>query len=138
MRAVFADSGYWIALLDDQDALHARALTISGKLIADKLVTTHMVVVEVLNYASASGAHMRQRAVEWATRLRDSPNVEVVWHTEEQLWAAVRLYGDRQDQTWSLTDCASFSVMEERELTEALAYDRDFEQAGFIALLRGG
>ena len=27
--------------------------------------------------------------------------------------------------------------MEERGLTEALAYDRDFEQAGFIALLRG-
>ncbi len=27
--------------------------------------------------------------------------------------------------------------MEERNLTEALAYDRDFEQAGFVALLRG-
>ena len=27
--------------------------------------------------------------------------------------------------------------MEERSLTQALAYDRDFEQAGFVALLRG-
>ena len=26
--------------------------------------------------------------------------------------------------------------MEERDITEALAYDRDFEQAGFTALLR--
>ena len=28
--------------------------------------------------------------------------------------------------------------MEERTITEALAYDRDFEQAGFTALLREG
>ena len=35
-------------------------------------------------------------------------------------------------------DSASFLVMEERNITEALAYDRDFEQAGFVALLRGG
>ena len=28
--------------------------------------------------------------------------------------------------------------MEERGITEALAYDRDFEQAGFVALLRDG
>ena len=42
------------------------------------------------------------------------------------------------DQTWSLTDCASFLVMEERNITEALAYDPDFEQAGFTALLREG
>lgn len=28
--------------------------------------------------------------------------------------------------------------MEDRNITEALAYDRDFEQAGFTALLREG
>ena len=27
--------------------------------------------------------------------------------------------------------------MEERNITEALPYDRDFEQAGFVVLLRG-
>ena len=45
-------------------------------------------------------------------------------------------YASRSDQSWSLTDCASFLVMEERNITDALAYDRDFEQAGFRALLR--
>ncbi len=28
------------------------------------------------------------------------------------------------------------AVMEQQGLTQALAYDRDFEQAGFVALLR--
>ncbi len=40
----------------------------------------------------------------------------------------------RSDQRWSLTDYTSFLVMEECGITEPLAYDRDFERAGFVAL----
>ena len=46
------------------------------------------------------------------------------------------LYGSRLDQTWSLVDCSSFVLMEERGIQDALAYDVDFVQAGFNALLR--
>ena len=56
--------------------------------------------------------------------------------TDAQFRTAVDRYVSRPDQSWSLTDCASFLVMEERNITDALAYDRDFEQAGFRALLR--
>ena len=56
--------------------------------------------------------------------------------TAAQFRVAVERYAERPDQTWSLTDCASFIVMEERGITDALAHDRDFEQAGFTALLR--
>ena len=79
---------------------------------------------------------MRQRAVEWAESLRSADNVEIVLHTEEDIQLAIERYGMRQDQTWSLTDCASFIVMEQRNITDALAHDHDFEQAGFTALLR--
>ena len=48
-------------------------------------------------------------------------------------WVAVQ---NPDDQRWSLTDCSSFLLMEQRGISEALAYDRDFEQAGFIPLLR--
>jgi hypothetical protein len=41
----------------------------------------------------------------------------------------------RPDKSWPLTDCISFSVMEEREIQEALTGDHHFEQAGFIPLL---
>ena len=68
--------------------------------------------------------------------LEARPDVEIVPQTEAQFRAAVERYAGRPDQTWSLTDCASFLVMEQRNITEALAYDRDFEQAGFTALLR--
>jgi predicted nucleic acid-binding protein len=48
---------------------------------------------------------------------------------------AFTLYGNRPDKSWSLTDCASFVVMRERGLTEALTTDEHFRQAGFRALL---
>ena len=69
--------------------------------------------------------------------LETDPSVEIVPQTDTQFRAAVDRYAARPDQSWSLTDCASaFLVMERRNITDALAYDRDFEQAGFRALLR--
>jgi predicted nucleic acid-binding protein len=40
------------------------------------------------------------------------------------------------DKSWSLTDCASFLIMEAMGIREALTYDNHFLQAGFTALLR--
>jgi predicted nucleic acid-binding protein len=50
--------------------------------------------------------------------------------------AALQRYRERTDQAWSLTDCASFVVKEERGLRRVLTSDHHFEQAGFEALLR--
>jgi hypothetical protein len=50
--------------------------------------------------------------------------------------AGLRLYSDRPDKDWSLTDCTSFVVMKRLRITEALTADRHFEQAGFKVLLK--
>ena len=143
MNVVFADAGYFIANLDGRDPLHERARTVAAGLELFGTVTTQMVIAEVLNYASRGGDYLRSLAVQMVRNLQARPDVQVVPQgglvvpqTDAQFSAAVERYGARPDQTWSLTDCASFLVMEERNITEALAYDRDFEQAGFTALLR--
>jgi len=43
----------------------------------------------------------------------------------------LKLYTERPDKDWSLTDCISFVVMEEHGIIEALTGDHHFEQAGF-------
>lgn len=48
---------------------------------------------------------------------------------------AVERYRSRPDQTWGLIDCTSFLIMEQKGITDALSADRDFQQAGFGALL---
>ena len=136
MKVVFADAGYFIANLDDRDTLHERANTVAAGLGPFRIVTTQMVITEVLNYVSRGGEYLRSIAAQMVGSLEDSPNVEIIPQTDAQFRAAVERYAARSDQRWSLTDCASFLVMEEQNITEALAYDRDFEQAGFAALLR--
>ena len=138
MRMVFADSGYWVALLYPRDQHHATAKTVAAGLGQVSIVTTHMVLAEAFNAMAKSGEGGRRHVAQLLEDLENDPDVEVIPQNEAQFRAAVQRYATRTDQSWSLTDCASFLVMEERGITEALAYDRDFEQAGFVALLRGG
>jgi predicted nucleic acid-binding protein len=49
MRVIFADTGYWVALLNPHDNLHQKALNLSKAVQPAHIVTTEMVLVEVLN-----------------------------------------------------------------------------------------
>ncbi len=137
-RTLFADSGYWIAIMYPGDQLHWRARQVAAGLGFLRIVTTQMALAEALNFMSELGEFRRRFASEMVEHLHNDPNVEIIPQTDAQFRAAVERYAARSDQTWSLTDRASFLVMEERGISEALAYDRDFEQAGFVALLREG
>ena len=136
MYPVFADSGYWIAILDPSDELHQRAQLVTGQLGSRRIATSEMVLVEFLNAMSKFGEHDRRLAVGTVTGIRNDSTVEMVPQSSQRFAAAIRHYSERPDQQWSLTDCASFLIMEERGIREALAYDRDFVQAGYRALLR--
>jgi predicted nucleic acid-binding protein len=46
-----------------------------------------------------------------------------------------QLYCQRLDKDWGLTDCISFVIMQQENITEAFTTDKHFEQAGFIRLL---
>ena len=136
MPEVFADTGYWIAMHNPGDEWHSIARTVTNRLQDDEIVTSEMVLVEFLNYCSRQGSRSRSQAAAIVQRLLSSGYPVVIPQTSVQLISAIRRYAQRPDQRWSVTDCASFIVMEERGITAALAYDRDFEQAGFRALLR--
>lgn len=52
------------------------------------------------------------------------------------LHGAANLFAHREDKDWSLTDCMSFVIMEDRKITLALTGDHHFEQAGFQIYFR--
>ena len=136
MRKVFADTGYWIALLNSRDDLHNRAKHLSKFLQPVQIVTSQMVVTEVLNYFSGSGQYLRHASTQLVESLKRNRNAILIPQTSEWFDRGFNLYTRRIDKGWSLTDCVSFEIMEEQQITEALANDIHFEQAGFIALLR--
>jgi len=133
MTPVFADATFYIAAVSPRDQRHAQA-----KLIAQsyrgRVVTTEYVLLEVGNFLSRSTS--RAKFVEFVSNLQADSNSEIV-ASSHNLWTrGLSLYARRTDKDWSLTDCISFVIMEERGLTEALTADRDFEQAGFTILLK--
>jgi predicted nucleic acid-binding protein len=136
MRTVFADTGYWAALLNPRDQLHPRATEVSKDLQQVRYVTTEMILAELLNLLSGKGAHLRAVACTLVGTLRDDPNTDIVPQTSTQFQEALAFYRKREDKQYSLTDCASFEVMKDRGLREALTYDQHFVQAGYEALLR--
>lgn len=135
-RTFFADSSNWIALLRPRDRVHRPAQPMAVELADEIVVTTEMLLVEVFNHMSRGGETARRAALRLVLRLQQDPQTKIVPQTTGQFRPATRLYADRPDQRWSLTDGASVLVMEGRGIAEALAYDRDFEEARFAALLR--
>ena len=133
MTPAFADTFYFIAVLNKQDQWHALAVDIADRQ-RPSLVTTRAVLTEFADGLASQA--LREVAAEYLRSLLVDPTIEIV-PTDEDLWErGLALYEERPDKEWSLTDCISFVVMEDRGMTDALTGDRHFEQAGFNALLR--
>ena len=133
MKVVFVDTGFWIARFNPNDSLHGRATRVAKDLGAVRLLTSEMVLNEFLAPWSSP---LRSTAVAAVRKIVGNPNVEVAPQTAIQFREAFELYASRSDKAWSLTDCASFNLMTERGISQALAHDHHFVQAGFVALLR--
>jgi len=132
MKAVFADTGFFLALINSRDAYHRQAAILNATLEAP-LVTTEWVLLELANALSASRSRLRFGQV--LDSLRVAPNVEIVAADTATFDRGCRHYLDRPDKEWSLTDYISFIVMSERGLSDALTADHHFAQAGFRPLL---
>lgn len=78
----------------------------------------------------------RPAFLELLDALDADPRAEVIPASSGLFRASLGLYRKRLDKDWSLTDCVSFVVMEEKAITGALTGDTHFEQAGFTALLK--
>jgi predicted nucleic acid-binding protein len=133
MNAVFADTFYFLALLNPSDKTHQRSLEFTTA-FQGRLVTTAWVLTELAD--ALCRPPDRERIGQFIERLRTKPEMRLAAAEEALFDAGFQLYRQRPDKEWSLTDCISFVVMQREAITEALTGDHHFEQAGFIALLK--
>lgn len=135
-RSVLIDTAYLIALLDPRDRLNERAETLTDELVDERagMVTTDAIMLEFGNYFARGP--LRAHAAKWIRALRGDSSWEVVPVERPLLLRAEGRYHRHLDKNWSLTDCHSMELMQERKIREAATADRGFEQAGFRCLLR--
>lgn len=125
---LFVDTGYVIALINQNDRYHQQALQLAEKYEGASVVTTDAILLEIGNALSRIA---RNEATAILRHFQTAPEVTLVLLTPELMTAAMNLYAKYQDKNWGLVDCVSFVVMQERKFSVALAFDRHFLQAGF-------
>ena len=134
-REVFVDSSGLYALADRSDSYHAQAEERVRKLIESgaRLVLTDYIVDEACTLAKVrAGSDAALRLLEIVERSRA---IDMVWIGVEHFEAAKALFRKHADHGYSFTDCASFVVMDELRIRDALTSDHHFVEAGFRILL---
>lgn len=132
MSACFADTFYFLALLRRDDPAHLRAMADARS--ERPIITTEFILLELGNACARAEDH--EDFVTLVESLRASPRATIVPLNQALLERGLKLFKERKDKDWSLTDCISFVVMQDEGIREALTGDQHFEQAGFVALLK--
>lgn len=126
------DTSAFYAFLDASDANHRAALALMRRLLEGRedLVTHSYVVVETCALVQ------RRLGADAVRSFIDDilPIVRVVWIDEGLHRQATASLLGSLGRSISLVDWTSFTVMRERGITRAFAFDADFEAQGFRLL----
>ena len=128
MKQIFVDTDGWLALNRKREELHKTAVQMNKKLLDEgyRYFTTNFILDET--YTLLSRWAGRAIAIDFGEKIQLSRTTEILHITEavEQVaWEFIKKYADHQEI--SFTDCTSFVVMKQQNITQAFTGDEDFE-----------
>lgn len=131
MKGLFVDTAGWMALADANDPQHEASRQVRDDWLREGgiLVSTDYVIDETLTLL-----RMRlglQAAALWWDQVEASARLHWEWIDPLRAEKARRWFFQWTDKRFSFTDCTSFVVMRELNLSRALTTDKHFLQAGF-------
>jgi len=117
---IFVDTAAWIALLNTSDTLHQSAFQVMNQLKQQKvfLLTTEFVLLEVAD--TLCTPNVRAKTITFVNSLRQLNILEIIPISQTLLNNGWQLYSQRPDKEWSLTDCISFVVMMQEQISTAI------------------
>ena len=130
-RAVFVDSGAWIALAVSRDPLHARAEETWSRIrVAGYTICTSVpVILETFTFLDRNTR--RDVALAWKDSLRQVSGMQTLECGVEDM-PSVWTYFERQDlHKLSAVDATSFVLMTKHGIKQAFAFDHHFASVGF-------
>ena len=130
-RAVLWDSSAILALLDADDADHARAVAIARAIASEARPSFVTNYIEAEAHALLVRKLGRTMARQWL--LTGGLPVARVLPAEEQ--KAREILARHADKDWTLCDTISFAVLDARRVRRAFTFDHHFRQYGRIQVL---
>jgi predicted nucleic acid-binding protein len=126
----FADTSALFALLARDDRMHRRARKnfLHFQRHKAELATSSYILVETM----ALLQHRIGVGPVHDFHARIYPLLDVVWVEESWHAKAYQRLASMNQRSLSFVDCLSFEIMEVRDIRIAFAFDRHFEENGFI------
>ena len=94
MKAVFADTFYWIALTNPADRHAQEVLRFDDLLSEAVLYTSEEVLTEMLAFFAADN-WLRKRAVDTVREILADPDIRIIPQTHESFLSGFELYAAR-------------------------------------------
>ena len=126
------DTSGFLCKFEREEVCHEKAVELYDS--ATVRYTTNYVLAEYTALAQARGIP-RKQIIEFSEHVLGEEKLEIIWIDKALHTLAVELLKRREDKTYSLCDAASFLVMRNLGITEALTTDRHFKQEGFVRML---
>lgn len=130
-RGVLWDSSAILALLDADDADHARAVAVARQIASEARPSFITNYIEVDAHALLVRKLGRAIARQWL--LTGGLPVVRALPAEEQ--RAREILARHTDKDWTLCDALSFAILDARRVTRAFTFDHHFQQYGRIQVL---
>ena len=126
---IFVDSGAWIALSYPRDQHHDNAVVIFNNLVQQnaQFLTTDYVIDETATRLRYDFSH--SGAVEFFDFIestKDTGILTVVEIDSSLFQEAEQLFRQYDTAKLSFTDCTSFAVCQQHDISEAFAFDQHF------------
>ena len=128
---LFVDTSAWFALVNRSDSGHT-AVREFLESYRGRRVTSNAVFDETVTLCRYRLGH--DTAVRVGTTLLDRDVVDLIRASADDEAAAWRLFLSRPDQSYSFTDCVSFTMMRRMRMTKVAALDAGFKHEGFEML----
>lgn len=129
---LLADTSALLALVLEKDENHRAAAAFVRANPKARFVSSDLILAEVATRLRARSS--AERAVGITRDILRSRRYEVVFADPEILDAALDLMARLHDKRLSLTDCASFALMDSLGLDTAFTFDTDFRDCGYVTL----
>ena len=130
-RGVLWDSSAILALLDADDADHARAVAAVDRIVTERRPSFITNYIEAEAHALLLRKLGRAIARDWLLT-GGLPVVRVLPREEDRAKAILATHADKD---WSLCDAISFATLESRGTAMAFTFDRHFRQYGRFEIL---
>jgi predicted nucleic acid-binding protein len=129
--SVLWDSSAILALLDADDADHARAVAVAHQLASERRPSFITNYIEAETHALLLRKLGRAIAREWL--LTGGLAVVSALPAEEQ--KGKEILARHTDKDWTLCDAISFAVIDARHVARAFTFDHHFRQYGRVQVL---